>query len=66
MPDPQKNESQKKYIERCMSSEESKKSFPDIKQRAAFCFSKWKSKGNMQNNYMEAIQEHVEKKKDKK
>ncbi|SVC32841.1 uncharacterized protein METZ01_LOCUS285695 [marine metagenome] len=67
MPNPGKNESQKKYIARCMSSEEAKKSFPDTQQRAAFCFSKWKSKGNAKNDYMEAIREHLEnKKKDKK
>ena len=51
MPSPKKNESQKQYITRCMSSEESKKEFPDVKQRAAFCFSKWKSKGNAKNNH---------------
>tara|TARA_Y100000310_G_C20349486_1_gene653635 strand:+ start:92 stop:367 length:276 start_codon:yes stop_codon:yes gene_type:complete len=28
-----------------MSSEESKKSFPDQKQRAAFCHSQWRDKG---------------------
>ena len=63
MPDPQKNESQKKYIARCMTSEEAIKSFPDVEQRAAFCFSKWKSKGDARNSFMEAVQEHLEKKK---
>ena len=66
MPNPGKNESQKKYIERCMSSEEAKKSFPDTKQRAAFCFSQWKSKGDARNSFMEAVQEHLESKKKNK
>ena len=60
MPSPKKDESQKNYISRCMSSEESKKSFPDQKQRAAFCYSKWKAKGDTRNDYIEAIKEHME------
>ena len=59
MPSPKKNESQKKYIERCMSSEEAQKSFPDVKQRAAFCFSQWKSRGNARNNYMDSLREQL-------
>jgi hypothetical protein len=66
MPDPQKNESQKKYIARCMGSEEAIKSFPDVEQRAAFCFSKWKSKGNARNDYMESLREQLESKKKNK
>ena len=37
MPSPRKNEKRKDFIKRCMSSEKSKKSFPDIDQRYAFC-----------------------------
>lgn len=45
MPSPNKNEKQKEYIARCMSSEEAKRDFPDSKQRVAFCHSKWENKG---------------------
>ena len=45
MPSPNPKESREKFIPRCMSSEEAKKSFPDQEQRTAFCFSQWKNKG---------------------
>jgi len=45
MPSPRKGESQSDFVSRCMSSGESKNSFPDPKQRAAFCHSQWKNKG---------------------
>ena len=41
MPSPRKQESQKDFVQRCMSNEESKRSFPDTKQRVAFCNSQW-------------------------
>ena len=44
MPSPRSGEQQSKFISRCMSSKESKKSFPDQKQRVAFCHSQWKNK----------------------
>lgn len=44
MPSPNKNEQKTDYISRCMSSEEAKRDFPDSKQRAAFCHSKWENK----------------------
>ena len=43
MPSPQKNERQNDFIQRCMSSEESKRSFPKTDQRVAFCHSQWKN-----------------------
>ena len=45
MPSPRKNEDQSDFIQRCMSSEESKRSLPDTEQRVAFCHSQWKRKG---------------------
>lgn len=46
MPVPNKNEKESQFIKRCMSDKEAKKSFPDVKQRLAFCFSQFrKSKG---------------------
>ena len=44
MPSPKKSEKQKDFVSRCMSSQESKKSFPDQKQRTAFCYSQWQNK----------------------
>ena len=45
MPSPDRGETKKNYISRCMSSEEAKRDFPDSKQRVAFCNSKWENKG---------------------
>jgi len=42
MPDPNPNESQDEYISRFMSSEEAQSSFPDIKQRLAVAYSKYR------------------------
>lgn len=42
MPTPGKDELRKKFISRCMGEERMKNEFPDVKQRAAVCFSKWK------------------------
>ena len=47
MPQPNKNEKKDDFIQRCMSDEESIKSFPDEKQRYAVCNSKW-NKHNLQ------------------
>tara|TARA_Y100000296_G_scaffold73353_1_gene90740 strand:+ start:545 stop:937 length:393 start_codon:yes stop_codon:yes gene_type:complete len=44
MPRPNKNESKDAFISRCMSSEKSKKTFPDHTQRVAFCYSQWSNK----------------------
>lgn len=44
MPKPNENESRDDFVARCMSDSESKKSFPDQKQRLAFCFSQFKKK----------------------
>jgi hypothetical protein len=53
MPSPRKDEIQDKFINRCMSDEEAKRSFPDGKQRVAFCHSQWSSKGeNMENKHL--------------
>jgi hypothetical protein len=45
MPSPKKGEQQSKFMQRCVSSSESQKSFPEQKQRVAFCHSQWKNKG---------------------
>jgi len=41
---PKPNESQNKFISRCMSNETMKKEFPDQKQRTAVCFSQFRKK----------------------
>jgi hypothetical protein len=45
MPSPNKGESKKDYVLRCMSSEEAKRDFPDSNQRVDFCNSKWSNRG---------------------
>lgn len=45
MPNPRKGEKESEFIKRCMSSEESKKTFPDQKRRLAFCFSRFRKGG---------------------
>lgn len=44
MPEPRDNENKSEWMQRCMNSEESKKSFPDSKQRYAVCINKWENK----------------------
>ena len=44
MPSPHKNEQEKEFISRCMGDSEANKTFPDQKQRAAFCYSQWRNK----------------------
>ena len=44
MPAPRENEIQDAFISRCMSDGEAKNSFPDEKQRVAFCHSQCKNK----------------------
>jgi len=45
MPEPRKGETKDKFIKRCMSSEESKRSFPEIDQRFAVCATAWRKSG---------------------
>lgn len=42
MPSPNKGEKQDEFISRCMGDSEANKTFPDQKQRAAFCYAQWK------------------------
>ena len=44
IPTPRTGEDQNKFIGRCMSNEVMKREFPDIKQRTAVCYSKWRRK----------------------
>lgn len=41
MPSPRSGETEKAFVARCMGSAEAKGDFPDQKQRAAFCYSKY-------------------------
>ena len=56
MPSPKKNENKKTYITRCMSSEKTNKDFPDQKQRAAFCYSKWEKSSSSTTRMDELLQ----------
>ena len=42
MPTPNRGETQRQFINRCINSEESKKTFPKLDQRVAFCYSVWR------------------------
>lgn len=44
MPTPRDDESKDDWMERCMESEESKDTFPDVEQRRAFCLNTWEEK----------------------
>jgi hypothetical protein len=45
MPNPNKNESKKQFIARFMASSEAKRDYPDVAQRVAVAYSKWRRKG---------------------
>lgn len=45
MPQPGKSENQQSFIDRCMGDDRMLTEFPDQKQRAAVCYSKWKNRG---------------------
>jgi len=44
IPTPKKGEKKKDFHSRCMGSSVMKSEYPDMKQRNAICFSKWRSK----------------------
>ena len=46
MPSPRKGEPKSEFIPRCMGSAEARKTFPKSSQRAAFCYSQWRTKDN--------------------
>lgn len=41
---PEKKETKKTFLPRCMSDETMKKEFADLKQRYAVCLNQWKNK----------------------
>jgi len=56
LPTKRKGEDRKKFIARCMSNPQTKKDFPDQKQRTAVCFSRSKrSKGDFTSEELEAL-----------
>lgn len=42
LPSPKRNESQQKFVSRCMGNPQVKKDFADQKQRSAVCFSRFR------------------------
>jgi len=64
MPSPRKGENQTAFISRCVSSKESKNSFPDQPQRVAFCHSQWKnrSKSDRRDEILKNIKDTLDKK----
>ncbi len=49
MPEPHPNEKKDAFISRCIGDPESNKTFPDQKQRIAFCYSQWDRKNKKGN-----------------
>ena len=52
MPTPNKGEKQKDFMARCMGSDEMVRNYPDSKQRAAVCHSKWEQKHTLMIKYL--------------
>lgn len=50
IPNPNKGESQSKFISRCAGNKTMNKDFPDQKQRLAVCHSQWRKRNNMKVN----------------
>lgn len=59
MPQPNKNETKQKWMTRCMSDEESNKTFPDAKQRYAVCLSKWNAHEKKQKEMTEYASKYI-------
>lgn len=55
IPGPGKKEKQDAFHSRCMSDEVMKKEFPDMKQRNAVCFSKWREHEKKNNQSKEEV-----------
>lgn len=44
IPTPHSNESEKKFLSRCMSNKVMLEEYPDAKQRSAICYSQYRKK----------------------
>jgi Uncharacterized protein conserved in bacteria (DUF2213) len=55
VPNPRKGESKEGFVSRCMGDAEARSSFPDQKQRAAFCYSQYARKSHSMRDLL-AIQ----------
>ena len=64
MPWPKPNEDRESFISRCMASPETHKTFPDEKQRAAFCYSRFKEHAKSNLSFSERMEEVLNNKKD--
>ena len=65
LPIPNKNESEKEFISRCMSNDIMKKEFSDNKQRIAVCYSQFEKNESYQelkNNIINRINKYLNKK----
>lgn len=59
IPSPHPNEKENKFISRCMGDSVMNKEYPDVKQRSAICYSRWRAKKLMElssNNNEKNIQ----------
>jgi len=52
IPKPKTGEEKDKFVSRCMADSVMNKEYPDNKQRAAICYSQWKSKSMLDNDWL--------------
>jgi len=57
MPDPNAGESQDKYVSRFADSEEAKKDYPELTQRLAVAYSKYRQKHGIKDK-IEKVKKH--------
>jgi len=60
LPSPKGKQKEGGFVSSCMSSEKMKKEYPDEKQRAAVCYSRWKkSKGVLEIDLINQAEEGI-------
>jgi len=62
LPSPSGKQDKSGFISNCMSNDNMRKEFPDQKQRAAVCYSKWKkAKGTIEIDFVGQIIKELDK-----
>ena len=62
LPSPSGKQDKSGFISSCMSNDNMRKEFPDQKQRAAVCYSKWKrAKGTIEVDFVDQIIKELDK-----
>jgi len=53
IPKPKEGEEEKEFISRCMSDEVMVNEYPDQEKRAAICYTQWRERDNVEDNFSE-------------